>query len=748
MKTINFNTLLFITVIICSCSKPINTIDTRIDNLINQMTIEEKIGQTALRGTSSRVKGGLSEDLKEAVRNGEIGAILNVMDVRYVKELQQIAVEESRLGIPLIFARDVIHGFKTIFPIPIGLAASWNEQVAYDAARVSAVEATSVGIRWTFAPMLDISRDSRWGRVAESPGEDPFLASILAKAYIHGFQGDSLSHPTSMAACAKHFLGYGAAIGGRDYNTVNIPEPLLHNVYLPPFKSAFEAGVVSVMSAFNELNGIPASGNEFLLKKLLRDDCGFDGFVVSDWNSVTEMIPHGFASDEKHAALLSAKAGLDMEMTSEAYAHHLKNLIGEGVISEEALDDMVRNILKVKFKLGLFEQPYIPEGHPGKMYDKAHLESAKQAAEKSMVLLKNKSNVLPLVQENKLLIVGPLADGPHEQLGTWTFDGESNQTITPVSTFISSPFKTEFISGLEYSRDISESQFEHVIASAKKSDVILFIGGEEAILSGEAHSRSDIRLPGKQELLIKQLSALGKPIVLVIMAGRPIDISGILDDVDAALMAWHLGTMGGPALYDVLTGVSEPEGRLPITWPKSAGQLPLFYNHKNTGRPASEANFVHIDSIPVGAWQSSLGNASHYLDVGYLPQFPFGYGLSYSQFEYSNLKLSSSSINQREQLQIQVTVNNIGDRDGVETVQLYVQDITGSITRPIRELKGFKKISIPKGTSQVVKFTLNPNQLKFVNNELKHVLEEGGFNVFVGPNSAEGLMSSFDVQMD
>lgn len=716
-------------------------LEKKINALIAKMSLEEKIGQTALRGTSSRVRGNLPDSLKEAVRKGKVGAFLNVMNTDFVDELQEIAVKESPHGIPLIFSRDIIHGYKTIFPIPLGLAATFNPEMAKQAARVSAFEGSSMGIRWTFAPMLDIARDSRWGRVAESPGEDPYLASELAKAYIEGFQGDDLSDPTSMIACAKHFLGYGAAIGGRDYNTAIIHEPLLHNVYIPPFKAAIDAGAQTVMTSFNELNGVPASGSEFLLKQVLREGLGFNGFVVSDWNSVTEMIPHGFAASEKHAAELAAKAGMDMEMTSQSYEHHIKTLIDEGKLTETELDDLVRNILRVKWKMKLFESPYRDKKHTGDLYDKEHLRAAKEAAIQSMVLLKNEG-ILPLSPNKKIALIGPMAHAPREQLGTWTFDGDGAHSVTPRMAFK----EQGFVEALKYSRDTSRQGFDEARALAKESDVILFFGGEEAILSGEAHSRADISLPGKQEALIQELAKTGKPIVLIIMAGRPITITNIIDQVDAVLMAWHPGTMAGTALHEVIMGKAEPQGRLPITWPKAGGQLPLFYNHKNTGRPANEQSFVQMDAIPVGAWQSSLGNNSHYLDLGFAPHFPFGYGLTYTDFGYSNLKLSNTTIAKDQELTVSVNVTNTGDRKGVEIVQLYVQDVVGSMTRPIRELKGFQKIELDVGETKTVTFTILPEHLKFVNTSLKQVLEEGQFNVWLGPNAHSGLKASFELK--
>ncbi len=712
-----------------------------INELLSKMTLEDKIGQTNLRGTSSRAKT-LSEELKQQVREGKVGALLNVMKTEFVDELQKIAVEESPNKIPLIFARDVIHGFKTMFPIPLGMAASWDEDVARTSSRVAAIESSSVGIRWTFAPMLDIARDSRWGRIAESPGEDPYLASILGKAYVEGFQGDSLNDPTSIAACAKHYIGYGAAIGGRDYNTTIISKPLLHNVYLPPFESALNAKAATVMTAFNEINGIPATGNQYLLKDVLRDKLKFDGFVVSDWESTIEMIAHGYAKDEKHVAELAANAGLDMEMTSKAYENNLKTLIEEGKVSEDQLNEFVKNILRIKLRLGLFETPYRDATNEAKFYEKLHLEKAKEAAIKSTVMLKNKG-VLPLAKTSKIALIGPMANAPLDQMGTWTFDGEKEKTITPLDAFKTANINYNYVAGLSHSRDLSKKEFKKSVAMARTSDVIVFVAGEEAILSGEAHSRASIDLPGTQENLIKALAKTGKPIVLVIMAGRPITITNIIDDVDAVLMSWHPGTMGGEALQEILFGLSEPQGRLPISWPKTAGQLPYFYNHKNTGRPANREDYVAMYDIPIGAWQSSLGNDSHYLDVGYTPHFPFGYGLGYTSFKYNKIEVSKDTIRFNEDIIINVTITNTGKRAGKEVVQLYVQDIVGSITRPVRELKGFQHITFEPGETKEVSFILSSNALKFTNHESVKAAEEGHFNVWIGPHSASGLKSTF-----
>ena len=724
--------------------KPVDPIERKIDELMSKMTLTEKIGQTAQRGTSSRVKGELSEDLKNAVREGRIGSLINVMNKEFVDELQRIAVEESPNGIPLIFARDVIHGFKTIFPIPLGQAATWNPALVEEGARIAAKEASTYGVRWTFAPMLDIARDPRWGRIAESPGEDPYLASELSAAYVRGFQGDDLTDPSSMAACAKHFVGYGAAEGGRDYNTAIINESLLRNVYLPPFERAVDAGVQTFMSGFNELNGVPISGNQFLLDQVLRKEWGFDGFVVSDWNSVTEMIAHGYCEDEKEAAFKAARAGVDMEMTSQSYDNYLQELIDERKLNLDHLDRMVRAILRVKFRMGLFDQPYRVDNE-GVVLSDGHLQKAKEAAAQSLVLLKNENSILPIRTNKKIAVVGPIADAPLDQLGTWIFDGNQDDSVTPLAS-LKDQFgdNVNFVSGLAFSRDQSTDQFKKTITAVQQSEVVLFFGGEEAILSGEAHSRAHINLPGAQEELIKAIKKqTGKPIVLVIQAGRPIVLENIIGEVDAVLMAWHPGTMAGPAIADVLTGAINPSGKLPVTWPKSVGQIPIYYNHKNTGRPARPEAFVGINDIPIGAWQSSLGNDSHYLDDGFEPMYPFGYGLSYTNFEYSNLTISRDTLSQDEELKVSFELTNSGEQDGVEVVQLYIQDHFGSITRPVKELKRFDRVSLNAKEKKTLNFVINKKDLQFYNGENELVVEPGRFSVFVGANAQTTLRKEF-----
>ncbi len=723
----------------------------RIQQLLSEMSLKEKIGQLSMRGKSSRDKV-LPEALKEAVKEGRIGAMINVMDKKQLNALQRIAVEESRHGIPLLFSRDVIHGFKTIFPIPLGQAATWNPELVEEGARIAALEASAAGVKWTFAPMIDIVRDPRWGRVAESAGEDPFLTTMMGNAYIRGFQGTKLGATDTLAegrllACAKHFIGYGAAEGGRDYNTAIIHKPLLHNVYLRPFKSAKEEGVASFMTSFNELNGIPASAHKGMLKDLLREQWGFEGIVVSDWNSITEMIPHGFAEDGKHAAKLAADAGLDMEMTSASYEQHLPSLIREGEISERELDQMVAHVLRMKLRAGLFERPYLGEVNTT-AYAEPHLTAAKESALQSIVMLKNDERTLPLTKAiGKIALIGPMSDAPHEQLGTWSFDGEASRTITPLKAFRADSGAAKIIHapGLDYSRDRSQKGFGEAVAAAKQADVILFFGGEEAILSGEAHSRASIDLPGAQEELISELYKTGVPIVLVVMAGRPVTLGNVLDKVASVLFAWHPGTMGGAAIHDIVMGQTSPSGRLPMSFPKAVGQIPVHYNHKNTGRPPSKDSFVPMDSIPIGAWQSSLGNTSHYLDEGYLPQYPFGYGLTYTTFSYQDIKVDRSRISTTDSLSVQCVLTNEGRYPATEVVQLYVQDVVGSITRPVRELKAFQRIHLSAGESRSITFKLKAESLAFFTANGQWEVEPGKFNLWLAPDALSGLKTTFEV---
>jgi len=717
------------------------TDEEKIVDLINQMTLDEKIGQMfqAHDGFYSS-----EEDLKNAVREGKVGSFLNIQGAEKVADIQRIALEESKHGIPLLFGRDVIHGYRTVFPIPLGMASSWDTAMVKKAMRISAVEASSMGINWTFAPMIDITWDPRWGRIAESCGESPFLTSQFAKAMVTGIQGD-LKEESSLAACAKHFVGYGASEAGRDYNTTYIPEPLLRNVHLPPFKAAKEAGVLTVMSAFNDLNGVPTSGNEFTLKTILRDEWNFDGMVVSDWASIEEMIPHGFATDKKHAAEIAVKAGVDMEMATTAYIENLKTLIEEGKISEKLINQRVENILRVKFELGLFEKPVEKNRlHTDTILAGSHLEHSRKMARNSVVLLKNQSQKLPLSKDiSSVAVIGPMADAPHDQMGTWVFDGNSDDSVTP-KTALQKMLgnRMSYSSGLEYSRDKSTSGFANAISTAKKSEAILFFAGEESILSGEANSRGVIDLPGMQTELLRELKQTGKPIVLIVMAGRPLGIEEELKMADAVLYAWHPGTMAGPALTDLIFGDYSPTAKLPVTFVKGAGQIPWYHYRKNTGRPAAKEDFTSIDDIPRNSKQLSLGFKSMHLDYGIEPLFPFGFGLSYSEFQYDNIGLSASKISNTESLTVSATIKNIGNFETDEIVQLYIRDRVGSITRPVKELKGFQKIHLKPGSSKNVNFEIKPSDLEFFNGK-EFGFEPGEFDVWIGPNSTEGLHAEF-----
>jgi beta-glucosidase len=657
-------------------------------------------------------------------------------------------VTESRLGIPLLVGRDVIHGFRTIFPIPLGIAATWNPDLAEAGARIAAVEAASSGVRWTFAPMMDVARDARWGRIAESFGEDPHLGVEFSLAFIRGFQTDDLSRPDALAACAKHFAGYGASESGRDYNLVNLSEPLLRNVYLPPFQAAVEAGVPTFMAGFHELNGVPASGNEYLLRTILRDEWDFQGLVVSDWASIAELIPHGFAADERDAAGKALRAGVDMEMATTTFADHLGALLEEGAVTVEMIDASVRSILRVKMALGLFERPYTDPSEFPALVNADHLDAARKTALQSAVLLKNDGPALPLSRDiGSLAVIGPLADDPFEQLGTWTFDKQIEDSQTPRAALVKllGDSRVRYVKGLETSRSRDTGDFAAALAAAEQSDAVVLFLGEEAIITGEAHSRANIDLPGAQEALVATVARTGKPVILVIMAGRPLTLGNILDQVDAVLFSFHPGTMAGPALADLLFGVASPSGKLPVTFPKMVGQLPMYYNYKNTGRPFTPERYVPIDEIPVRAFQTSLGNETHFLDAGFHPQFPFGFGLSYTSFAYSALEVSSPALRTDGSLEIAATVANTGKVAADEVVQLYVRDLVGSITRPVKELKGFTRISLGPGEAERVRFTLTADQLGFHTVGGRWVVEPGAFKVWIGPSSQEGLEGDFDL---
>jgi beta-glucosidase len=653
-------------------------------------------------------------------------------------------LKESRLGIPLIFGRDVIHGYRTIFPIPLGQAASWDPELVRKAARIAGGEAARAGIDWTFAPMLDIARDPRWGRIAESPGEDPHLAEVLATAMVRGFQGDTIAAPDSIVACAKHYVGYGAAEGGRDYNSTWIPENLLRNVYLRPFRAALDAGVATFMSAFNDLNGIPASGNIFTLREVLRKEWKFDGFVVSDYNSVTEMISHGYAADAQDAALKGVLAGVDMEMTSSSYHDHLKALVASGRLDPKLLDESVANILRVKFRKGLFDRELTaPSFTPGAP-EPAALETAKGLAAESIVLLKNEGGALPLAKSvGRIAIIGPLADSPIDQMGTWVLDGRREDVRTPLAAFREAigNSRVEWSPGLKSSRDTSHEGFAAALAAARDADAVLLFLGEEQILSGEAKSRAFLNLPGAQEELVEEISQAGKTMIAVILAGRPLTFHSLTERVGAILYAWHPGTMGGPAIAEIVFGDRVPSGKLPVTFPRTVGQVPLYYAHMNTGRPPSPKEL----GIPMGTPVNPRGFTSKYLDVDFTPEYPFGFGLSYTKFVYSNLSLSAPRMPLGGSISVAVDVANNGKYEADEIVQLYTRDLVGSVTRPVRELKGFRRIHLKPGETQRVEFNLKADDLAFYDARNQLVTEPGMFHVWIAPDSSSGVRGEFEV---
>ena len=719
--------------------KTTDEIEIKINLLLKEMTLQEKIGQMV----QLNEKYGHDSLLKA----GMIGSLLNVINAEAVNRLQKIAVEESRLGIPLLFGRDVIHGFNTILPIPLGQAATWNPQLVQKGAQIAAVEARKNGVNWTFAPMLDICRDPRWGRIAETLGEDPYLTSVLGVAMVKGFQGEELNSKNSLAACAKHFAGYGAVEGGRDYHTVTLPENELRDIHLKPFKACLNAGVATFMAAFNEVNGIPASGNKFLLNNILREEWQFNGLTVSDWASVPQLVDHGYSENEKEAAYACINAKLDMEMATSAYINNIEQLLDEGRITEDMINESVSNILRVKFLMGLFENPYVnPEDYP-EVLNKKHREIAKQAVVESIVLLKNKNKILPLIKSEKVAVIGPLADAPHEQLGTWVFDGDKVDSYTPyfsIQKFVGEE-KVNFAKGMEISRTLHKKGFYDAIKAALNSDKILLFLGEESILSGEAHCRADIGLPGVQEDLIKELDKTGKPIIAIIMAGRPITFENVLPYFDALLFVFHPGTMAGPAITDIIYGIESPSGKLPVTFPRVVGQIPMYYAQKSSGKPATDETWDRMYDIPVEAVQYSLGNTNHYIDYGFEPLYPFGFGLSYTSFEYTDIQVSSEEISLNDSIVISAKIKNTGKVEAFETAQLYIRDLFGSRTRPVRELKGFEKIKIKPGEEVNIKFKLLTSDLAFYNDKMEFVTEPGDFKAWIGGSSKAHLETNFKI---
>ena len=715
-------------------------VERRVDQLLSRMTLAEKIGQ--MNQVSA---GGEVANYADALRKGQIGSILNEVDPLKVNEFQRICVEESRLGIPLLVGRDVIHGFHTVFPIPLGLASTFDPALVEAGARVASVEATGQGVRWTFSPMLDIARDPRWGRIAEGSGEDTWLDTKMAEAMVRGYQGD-LSDATSMAACIKHFAGYGAAEGGRDYNSTFLTERQLRNVYLPPFEAAVKAGALTLMTSFNDNDGVPSTGNVFLVKDVLRGEWGFDGLVVTDWNSMGEMINHGFGVNRKDVAQKSLEAGVDMDMMTYGFLSHLEELVHSGAVKESAIDQAVRNILRVKILLGLFENPYVDvEAGKAVQYAPEHLAVAQKTAEESAILLKN-DGVLPLKADavRNILVTGPMADAPHEQLGTWAFDGQSAHTVTPLKALQERfPGKVTFVQGLKNSRSRRE-RFDDVVAAARRADVVLVFLGEEAILSGEAHSLADLNLKGSQSELLAALKATGKPVVATVMAGRPLTIERDLPNCGALLYAFHPGTMGGPALVNLLFGDVNPSGKTPVTFLRTVGQAPLYYSHNMTGRPYNGETL--LDDIPEEAGQTSLGNTSYYLDYGAYPLFPFGYGLSYTTFAYSGVALDRETYGTEDTMQVSFTLANTGACAGTEVVQIYVRDLVGSITRPVKELKHFERVALEPGESRTLTVGIPVGDLAFVGLDGVKKVEPGEFQLWVAGDSASGKPVSFEVK--
>ena len=723
--------------------RPDPKMDRFIAELIAKMTLDEKVGQLNLLTSDWESTGPtMREGYKDDIAAGRVGAIFNAYTAKYTRELQRMAVEGTRLKIPLIFGYDVIHGHRTIFPISLGEAASWDLQAIEKAARISAAEASAEGIHWTFSPMVDIARDARWGRVSEGAGEDVYLGSLIAAARVRGYQGDDLSRPDTILATAKHFAAYGAAQAGRDYHTVDISERTLRDVYLPPFKAAADAGAATFMTSFNEYDGIPASGNRYLLTEVLRDKWGFKGFVVTDYTSINEMVPHGYSKDLKQAGEQAINAGVDMDMQGAVYMENLAKSVTEGKVDIKKIDAAVKAILEMKYRLGLFEDPYRYSNEAREkatVYKPEFLEAARDVARQSIVLQKNKDNVLPLAAGAKsIAVIGPLGNSKEDMIGSWSAAGdrktrpatllEGLQAGAPKGTSVT------YAKGASYAfADAGKTEgFAEAIALAQKSDVIIAAMGERWDMTGEAASRTSLDLPGNQQALLEELEKTGKPIILVLMSGRPNSIEWADAHVDAILEAWYPGTMGGHAIADVLYGRYNPSGKLPVTFPRTVGQVPIHYDMKNTGRPINPAD-------------PNAKYVSRYLNTPNTPLYPFGYGLSYTSFSYSPVTLDRAKIRPGETLTASVTVTNSGARDGEEVVQLYVRDLVGSVTRPDKELKGYEKISLKKGEKRTVRFTLTDADLAFTRADMSRGSEPGQFKLWIGPSSAEGHEASFEL---
>jgi beta-glucosidase len=728
---------------------------TFVDGLMKKMTIEEKIGQLNLLTIGVDVTGPiLSKNVEQNIKQGNVGAILNTHGPAAVKKLQEMAVKDTRLGIPLLFGLDVIHGHTTMFPIPLALASSWDLDLIQHTARIAATESAADGINWTYSPMVDIARDPRWGRIAEGAGEDPYLGSLIAKAMVKGYQGNDLKDKASIMACVKHFGLYGAAEGGRDYNTVDMSKVKMYNDYLPPYKAAVDAGVGSVMSSFNEINGVPATANKWLLTDVLRKQWGFKGFLVTDYTAINEMMEHGIGDSAK-VTELALKAGVDMDMVSEAYVNNLKKLLKEKKVTLAEIDNACRRVLEAKYKLGLFDDPYKNLNDPGykqKIFTASNREYARKAAQESIVLLKNMNNTLPLKKSGTIAVIGPLADDKKDTSGPHGAASDANDNVSVMEGLKNmSGINILYSKGANITDDSlmlqelnanggnitvdersAQQLIDDAVSVANKADIIVAVLGEAQGMSGEAASRSEIGLPASQENLLKALVATGKPVVLVLMNGRPLTLSWENKNVTAILETWFSGTEAGNAIADVLFGDVNPSGKLTVSFPVNVGQIPIYYNHKNTGRPYNgDILFKYT---------------SRYLDVSNDPLYPFGYGLSYTTFDYSDIKLSSNNMTSTGKITATITVTNTGDYDGTEVVQMYIRDMVGSITRPVKELKGFQRIFLKKGESKEVHFTIDVNMLKFYNSDLKLVAESGDFKVFIGGNSRDVKEASFTLR--
>jgi beta-glucosidase len=707
------------------------SIDQKVDSVLKLMTLDEKVGQMNQYSGVWAHTGPITEEnnLLQQIKEGKVGSMLNINGVPHTKELQQLAMQ-TRLKIPLLFGQDVIHGYRNTFPIPLAEAASWDMEAIERAARVAATEAAAAGIHWTFAPMVDIARDPRWGRVMEGAGEDPYLGSLMARARVKGFQGKGLGNSDAVMACAKHFAAYGAAIGGRDYNSVDMSLRQLYEVYLPPFKAAAEAGAATFMNSFNDLNGIPASASHLLQREILKGKWGFKGFVVSDWGSIGEMIQHGYVKDNYEAAWKASLAGSDMDMESRSYINHLATLVKQDKVPVAVVDDAVRRILRKKFEMGLFDDPYKfsnAEREEKALNDPEHVAAARDMAKKSIVLLKNENNVLPLSKNIKTIaFIGPIVKRVRENLGFWSQEFPDSGYI--VSQWQGLKNKLGENTQLLYAQgcdieDTSTAGFAEAIATAQQADVVIMSVGERRDMSGEAKSRSNIHLPGVQEELIKAIHGTGKPVVVLINAGRPLIFNWTADNVNAILYTWWLGSEAGNAIADVLFGDYNPSAKLPITFPRTEGQIPVYYSHFNTGRPAQN--------------DSDRFYRSAYIDLSIHPKFEFGYGLSYTNFEYSNLKLNATKMKMNGSLTVSCTITNTGKYAGEEVVQLYLRDKVASLVRPVKELKDFKKIMLQPGESKTVQFIIDKEKLSFYNEKLQWTAEVGEFDIMIGSSSSD-----------